>query len=56
MKEIVLEFMVNSGKPLKCGEIAEALNADKVAVDKAIKELVKEGKAESPKRCFYIAK
>lgn len=56
IKQIVLNTLKESGKPLKCGEVAEKCGQDKVAVDKAIKALVKEELVTSPVRCFYQAK
>lgn len=53
MKDQVLEIIQQQDKPLKAGEIATGFNLDKKAVDKAIKELMAEGKIHSPKRCFY---
>ncbi|WP_457624947.1 winged helix-turn-helix transcriptional regulator [Persephonella sp.] len=53
IEEKVLEAMKNAGKPLKTGEIAEITGLDKKEVEKAIKKLKKEGKIESPKRCYY---
>ncbi|NOZ59564.1 MAG: HTH domain-containing protein [Euryarchaeota archaeon] len=52
-KEKVLEAMKNAGKPVRPGDIAKALGVDSKEVSKAIKELKKEGKVHSPKRCFY---
>lgn len=49
----VLEVLKNSKEPLKAGDIAELSGLDKAEVDKAIKELKKEEKITSPKRCFY---
>lgn len=51
--EKVLEALKNSKEPLKAGDIAELAGIDKAEVDKAIKELKKEEKITSPKRCFY---
>lgn len=51
--EKVLEVLKNSKEPLKAGDIAELAGIDKAEVDKAIKELKKEEKITSPKRCFY---
>ena len=45
-----------SSNPLKAGEIAELTGIDKNEVSKAIKLLVNEGKAHSPKFCYYDAK
>lgn len=55
IKESVLNTLKNSSEPLKSAEIAEAAGLDKAAVDKALKELKKEEKISSPKRCYYSA-
>ncbi len=55
-EEKVFEALKKSGAPMKSAEIAEATGLPKAEVDKAIKNLVKAGRAESPKRCFYAAK
>ncbi|MBT1247633.1 MULTISPECIES: HTH domain-containing protein [unclassified Thermosipho (in: thermotogales)] len=55
-KEKVIEVLRNEGKPMKTGEIAEKLGVDTKLVSKLIKELRKEGKVESPKRCYYSIK
>lgn len=55
MEEKVLATLIAQGEPMKAGDIATAAGVEKTAVDKAIKTLVKEGKVESPKRCFYAA-
>lgn len=55
-KEQVIELLSQSGKAMKCGEIAEAIGVDKKEVDKAIKDLKKEERIISPKMCFYEAK
>ena len=54
--ELILKTMKKSGKPLKGGEIAELSGINKAAVDKSLKELQKNGKIISPKRCYYQAK
>lgn len=56
VKEKVLAALKESATPLKAGEIAEKIAVDKKDVDKAIKDLKKEDKIESPKRCYYSAK
>lgn len=56
MKEEVLKVLKSSDKPLRPGEIAEKLGADKDEVAKAIKELKKDDLIESPVRCCYSAK
>ncbi|HHG74812.1 MAG TPA: winged helix-turn-helix transcriptional regulator [Persephonella sp.] len=53
VEQKVLEALEKAGKPLKTGEIAELTGLDKKEVEKAIKKLKKEGKIESPKRCYY---
>ncbi|WP_457623241.1 winged helix-turn-helix transcriptional regulator [Persephonella sp.] len=53
IEQQVLEAMEKAGKPLRTGEIAEITGLDKKEVEKAIKKLKKEGKIESPKRCYY---
>jgi len=54
MEEKVLELIKD--RAMKAGEIAEALGVDKKEIDKIIKKLKKEGKIDSPKRCYYQAK
>ncbi|SNT03650.1 hypothetical protein SAMN05446037_103459 [Anaerovirgula multivorans] len=51
--EIVLKTLAGTDQPLRPGEIAELAGVDKKDVEKAIKELKKEEKIISPKRCFY---
>lgn len=55
-KEIVLQALKNSDKPLKTQDIVEKTGLDKKEVEKAIKDLKNEGLIESPKRCYYQAK
>ncbi len=50
---LVAKTLKEAGEPLKAGEIAEKAGIDKKEVDKAIKELKKEEKIISPKRCYY---
>lgn len=52
----VLNVLKSSAEPLKTQQIAEKLNADKKEIDKIIKKLKKEGRIESPKRCYYVPK
>lgn len=54
--EIVVKTLELSKTPLKAGEIAQQAGLDKKEVDKAIKELKKEEKIKSPKRCYYSLK
>jgi len=51
----VYEFMKENGGSFKSNEIADKTGIDKKEVDKEIKNLVKEGKLHSPKRCYYQA-
>lgn len=53
MEDKVLECLANATKPMRPGEIAEALNADKKEVEKAIKKLKDTGAIHSPVRCCY---
>lgn len=48
----ILELLQKS-EPMKAGEIAEVLKVDKTLVDKELKNLKKEEKIISPKRCYY---
>ena len=52
-EESVLKAMVEASKPVRPGEIAKALGIESKEVSKAIKQLRKEGKVHSPKRCYY---
>ncbi|QTA38317.1 MarR family transcriptional regulator [Thermosipho ferrireducens] len=54
--ELVLKVLSDSDKPLRPGEIAEKAGIDKKEVSELIKQLKKEGKIESPKRCYYAIK
>jgi predicted transcriptional regulator len=51
--ENVLKAMKEVGKPVRPGDIAKTLGIESKEVSKAIKELRKEGKVHSPKRCYY---
>jgi len=53
MKEKVIEAFVKAGKPLRPGDVAKMTGIDSKEVSKIIKELKKEGKIVSPKRCYY---
>ena len=55
-KEKVIEAFKNAGKPLRPGDIAKATGIESKDVSKIIKELREEGKAHSPKRCYYALK
>lgn len=52
-KETILNALKTSKEPLKSGEISEITGIEKSEVDKIIKELKKEEKITSPKRCYY---
>jgi DNA-binding transcriptional regulator GbsR (MarR family) len=53
--DLIIKTLAASAEPMKAGEIAEATNLDKKAVDKAMKELKDEGLIVSPKRCYWTA-
>ncbi|MEN3042138.1 MAG: FaeA/PapI family transcriptional regulator [Fervidobacterium sp.] len=55
-KELVLKVLIESKDPLRPGDIAEKSGLSKEDVEKILKELKKEGKIDSPKRCFYQIK
>lgn len=54
--QTVLDAMKKAGKPLKAGEIADVAGMDKKEVEKAMKELQKNGDIVSPKRCYWEPK
>lgn len=54
--DIVIKTLETNENPMRPGEIAEKAGLDKKEVDKAIKQLKKEEKIFSPKRCFYDVK
>ena len=49
----VLTAMKKAGKPVRPGDLAKDLGMDSKEVSKLIQDLKKEGKVESPKRCFW---
>ncbi len=49
----VLAAFKEAGKPLRPGDIATMTGLDSKDVSAAIKELKKEEKVISPKRCYY---
>jgi len=53
LKNKVMDALNSTTEPLKGEEIAAKAGIERADVDKAIKALRKEGKVESPKRCFY---
>ncbi|MFX0097131.1 MAG: transcriptional regulator [Candidatus Hodarchaeota archaeon] len=52
-KQLVLEAMINAGKPVRPGDVAKITGLDNKEVSKIINELKKDGKIFSPKRCYY---
>ena len=52
----VLEAMTKAGKPLSAGQVEELTGLDKKEVDKAMKQLKKEDRITSPKRCYWEPK
>ncbi|MFZ5944724.1 MAG: MarR family transcriptional regulator [Bacillota bacterium] len=53
VKEAVLKTLADSAELLKAGDIAEKAELDKKEVNKVIKDLKKEEKIVSPKRCLF---
>jgi len=49
----ILKAMVKTGQPMRPGDIANLTGMDKKVVSKAMDTLKKEGKIQSPKRCFW---
>lgn len=52
-KEKVLEAMRSAGEPVNAGKIVELSGLERADVDKAMKELKKEGAIVSPIRCKW---
>ena len=52
-KDIVLETLKKSEKPLKAGEIAVISGIERKEVDKAMKVLKADGSIVSPKVCYW---
>lgn len=52
----VLEIMKAAGEPLSAGQIAERGGLDRKDVDKAMAELKKADRIESPVRCKWAPK
>jgi len=55
-KDKVLDAFRKAGKPLRPGDVAKMTGIDSKEVSRIIKELKKEGKIISPKRCYYSPK
>lgn len=51
--DVVLQAMKEAGVPLNAGKIVDLTNLDRKAVDKAMNILKKDGRIESPKRCYW---
>jgi len=51
--EAVYQALQNATEPLNAKMLMEATGQERADVDKALKALKKEGKIDSPKRCFY---
>ena len=51
----VLKAFEDAGKPLRPGDVAKIVGIDSKEVSKYIKELKKQGKLHSPKRCYYAS-
>lgn len=52
----VLQAMKEAKEPLNAGKIAEITGLDRKVVDKAMAALKKDGRIESPKRCYWQPK
>ncbi len=54
-KQAIVKALEDAGEPVRPGDIAAATGIDKAQVSKLIKKLKAEGKAHSPKRCWWAA-
>jgi len=52
-KIVVLNAMKEAGKPVRPGDVAKITGIESEEVSTIISALKKEGKIQSPKRCFY---
>lgn len=52
-KEKILDAMKKAGEPLNAGKIVELTGLERKEVDKAMKEMKKEGTIVSPIRCKW---
>ena len=52
-EEKILKIFEDAGKPMRPGDVAKIVGIDSKEVSKNIKELKKQGKLHSPKRCYY---
>ena len=55
-QEQIIKTLKDAGKPLRPGDIVKISGLEKDDVSKAIKELKKNEKIYSPKRCYYDVK
>ncbi|MBE6037868.1 MAG: transcriptional regulator [Anaerofustis stercorihominis] len=53
IKNKILETMREAAKPLNASEVAKLSGIEKADVDKAFKEMKKEGSITSPVRCKW---
>ncbi len=51
--QVVLDAMKKANKPVRPGDIAKITGIDSKEVSRIIKELKRQGKVFSPKRCYY---
>ncbi len=49
----VLKAMKAAGKPVRPGDLAKELGLESKDVSKAVQALKKQGKVQSPKRCYW---
>ena len=56
LEDKIIDAMKKEGQPLNAGKITEILGADRKEVDKAMKNLKKDEKIVSPKRCYWEPK
>ncbi len=54
-KNAIVKALEDAGKPVRPGDVATATGIDKAQVSKLMKKLKAEGRAHSPKRCFWAA-
>lgn len=52
----VLDAMKNAGEPVNAGKVVELTGLDRKVVDRAMAELKKTERIESPKRCYWQPK
>ena len=52
-KQLIINAMLEAGKPVSAGEVAATTGIDRKEVDKAFAELKKDGAIVSPVRCKW---